>query len=416
MFNLFKLIDKEEITRKKDSEGNIKFYSNVLKPNQYLRELNSKDFLKWNELIESNFRELPQSIQDSRQNDRELFLSNKMTSIGLFEDDKLIATLSILKTNVEELLFKVKQYYKLEEKYYNDVNSLLSKIDKEFRDVREITRFGSTANFNKKYFSIFLAFFRYMAGEATGNYVKSALVSITSRKHAAIYRSLFKKCLDVKNFPHVESYGFDPEKSERIEIILTAFPKFHEEGIDSRFIKRFSGAKEHKKENERTQPYSIIKETDTSLLLDNGFLIFLKDNKILVDTNREKNNDILLILNLSQITSYDNFLKENNEGDIKDFFSRLHMPLFQITFERNLLQNDLELYKILFSYCLLLYRKRYSGTFIFFSNINQFQFKTITNTNIFERDEKKEKYYLQVASIEDNVSSVKEIFNEKKIA
>ena len=255
-----------------------------------------------------------------------------------------------------------------------------------------------------------------MAEEATGNYLQSALVSITSKKHAIIYRSLFKKCLDVKNFPHVESYGLDPQRSEKIEIILTTFPKFHEKAIDSKFINRFSGAKEHKKESECIHPYSIIEENENSLLLSNGFLIILKENKIFVETNREKNNDILLILNLSKITSYDNFLKENNEDDVKYFFSRLHMPLFRITFERNLLQYDLELYKILFSYSLMMYRKRYSGTFIFFSNINQFQFKTITNTNIFERGDNKEKYYLQVVSIEENVSSVKDIFNDKKIA
>lgn len=416
MFNLFKFWDNDEITREVDFEGNVKFYSNALKPNQYLRELNSKDFLKWNELIESNFRELPQSIQDSRQNDKELFLSNKLRPIGLFEDDTLIATLSILETNKDELLFKVNQYYKLEKKYSEEVESLLSKIDREFSDIREITRFGSTANFDKKTFSLFLAYFRYVAGEVTGNYVKSTLFSITNRKHATIYRSLFKKCLDVKNFPHLESYGLDSEKSEKIEIILTTFPKFHEKAIDSKFINRFSGAKEHKKKSEHIQPYSIIEETENSLLLSNGFLIILKDNKIFVETNREEKNDTLLILNLSPITSCDNFLKENNEADVRDFFSRLQMPLFQITFERNILIHNLELYKILFSYSLMMYRKRYSGTFIFFSNINQFKFKTITNTNIFERDEKKEKYYLQVASIEDNVSSVKEIFNEKKIA
>lgn len=224
------------IFKKKHLSNHKKYYLNKDK-SIYIRILDHGDYFEWEKLLDVSFKNLPAPILVSRKKDRYLFSQDNFISAGIFIEEKLSMTMSLLKSSPNAINKKVIEEYYLDTHNDPSFPKLLDRLNSNFDEFFELTRFGSLNNISGKYLLKLINFLIFQAKIHSKNQ-KSMLFSITTQEHSIKYTKLFPEGISNKySNLHFTSIA-------NIDITFTIFDTYKQARYGNEFF-------EMEKENEQ---------------------------------------------------------------------------------------------------------------------------------------------------------------------
>ncbi|MEC8339709.1 MAG: hypothetical protein VXZ40_03725 [Nanoarchaeota archaeon] len=216
------------IFKKKHLSNHKKYYLNKQR-SIYIRVLDHGDYFEWEKLLEYSFKKLPAPVLVSRKKDRDLFYNENFISVGIFIEDKLSMTMSLLKTNLDAINKKVVEDYYLDTHNDPSFPRLLDSLDRSFDEFFELTRFGSLKNISGRYIIKLINFLSFQA-KIHSKKQKSMLFSITTQEHANKYLKLFPEGISNKySNLHFTSIA-------NIDITVTIFDTYKQSNYGNEFF------------------------------------------------------------------------------------------------------------------------------------------------------------------------------------